>query len=879
MKFTENGMRLLRRRYLRKDNNGNVVETPEELLDRVSKCLSHSEIFYGGKTKRKKWYNIIKNSLNNMEIMPSTPILFNARDPEIEKPGVLYACFFVPMSDSIQGIYSCLHLCSSIFSAGGGIGTDVSCLRENGADIGNGRGVSTGPISFLKVFDASSDAILHGGVRRAAALASMDVSHPDIEHFLRVKGENLQEINRLLAIVNSSKDGILKKYIQAEISKLQQLSHFNLSVKITDKFMDAVRNNKDWELISPHTGSVVKTISAAKLFNDICRCAHNSAEPGVIFIDEINRHNPMPNIGPINGTNACSEVPLHDYNACNLISVNLNKCLANEEFSFDELKRISRIALRCGENVIDVSSYLDEKIENIVKNSRGIGVGVTGFADVLVRLGIPYDSKRARDFVRKITKVLTDSCREESKELAKERGVFNNYKGSLMEKKGFVVRNAFVSALQPTGSTAILAGASQSIEPYFSLFYTRNTHEGDVYVELNEIFIDKLKKMNIDTECVVNELKKGKQLCDIDIIPDEIKRVFVTSHLISAEGHVRMQAAAQENIDLSISKTVNLPSNATVNDVKNVYLLAEKLGCKGCTVYRDGSREGVLHSVVEKEESDGNEELRDFLYNKFVKEGLTAKEIADILDVSESQVFSKLKRFCIKKSDKNTTISAKKIKLTQSLKEIIIANLLVGNSKINTVESQSSYRQVSDHCVYTKNIRKKFLDNGINCSEIMTIVTDKIYYYFDTVFNSNIYNLPADNDVVDKLSSDEIDTLLTRTFVRHLFLVGGVRTGRGGIKFCSKHGNYNNLKKIMQLVEKELGVEFSYKQKENNNGIVYIPKRCAEDFYNFIESGEQINKINSIQSKATCPECGGMLNFCEGCKTCASCGWSACSIG
>ena len=878
MEFTENGLRLLKKRYLRKDAHGNVVETPEELLERVSRCLSYSEKLYNKGTRYKEWYKKIKNSLDNMEIMPSTPILFNSRDPEKENPGVLYACFFVPMSDSIQGIYSCLHLCSSIFSAGGGIGTDVSCLRENGADIGHGRGVSTGPISFLKVFDASSDAILHGGVRRAAALASMDVSHPDIEHFLKVKGENLQEINRLLAIVNNSNDDTLKKYIQIEISKLQQLSHFNISVKITDKFMDAVRNNENWDLVSPHDGMVKKTISAAKLFNEICKCAHNAAEPGVIFIDEINRHNPMPNIGKINGTNACSEVPLHDYNACNLISVNLNKCLANGQFSFDELERISRVALRCGENVIDVSAYIDDRIEKIVKESRGIGVGVTGFADILVKLNIPYNSKEARDLVRAITKHLTESCREESKILAEERGVFDNYEGSLMDKKGIKSRNAFVSALQPTGSTALLVGASQSIEPYFSLFYTRTTHEGDVYVELNEIFVNKLKEMRIDVDFVINELKNGKQINNIDVIPDDIKRIFVTSHTISPTDHVKMQAAAQENIDLSISKTVNLPKDATVRDVKNVYLLAEKLNCKGCTVYRDGSREGVLHSVVH-EDDGGNEELRNFLLNKYSREDMTAKEIADILDVSESQIFAKLKRFGIKKDEEKTTIQARERKLNTALKEVIIANLLVGNSKINTVENQSSYRQVSDHLVYVQNIMRKFIDNGISCSEIMSIVTDKTYYYFDTIFNKDIYSLPADNDVVELLGDEEVETLLTRTFMRNLFLVGGIKTGKGGIKFCSKHGNYNNLKKIMRLLEKEIDAEFSYKDKDfGNNGIVYIPKKFVGDFYDFIESGDNIEKINIIQSKTSCPQCGGVLSFCEGCKTCPGCGWSACSV-
>lgn len=1191
--LTENAKRLLYQRYLRKNKNGEVVETPREMIERISHCLSYSELLYCGNGQRECWYNKIKEALLDLAIMPSSPILFNARNPDIERPGMLFACYFIPMGDSIEEIYECLKLSSRIFSNGGGIGTDVSNLREAGADIGNGRGVSTGPLAFLNVMDASSDGILAGGSRRAAALASMDVSHPDIEGFLHVKNINLQEINKLLGLINSSNDQALIQYAEKEIKKLQNLTHFNLSVRITDAFLDAVENNKDWELISPHTQRVVRTIPAVKLFNTLCKCAHRAAEPGIFFIDEINRHNPLPNLGRINGTNACvtgdtkiltkdgyvaikncigrqtvvwngetwsavvpfatgrnriykvvlsngvelcctnyhkfilhdrrnpkkvaladltvgdklakftlptvhvghdpkidayshgfycgdgtankslshlyftkfcirhrligrfgkervnnkdvrcqlwhhgkmpcrdfvptnataeyciawlsglldadgtvlsyknsdalqvssinkqflldvilllsrlgvqaklgimhkeghvffdkhynkeydakicyrlcincadtqkllalgldcgrlkikkapvqrdarrfvtivdiidtgcieptycfnepvlhngvfngiltgncSELPLHDYTACNLISVNLNKCLFGENdltFSFSELRRLARIAARAAENVIDVSLYLDDRIERLVKGTRGIGVGICGFADILVQLGIAYNSQEARDLLSKICATLTEASIEESKVLANERGAFKLYHGSLMEIKGLYVRNAYTTCLQPTGSTAIVAGASQSIEPYYALYYNRKTHDNQVYIELNDYFIKAIEAAGLDKNMIIDKLKKHGTIQVIDEIPENLKRIFITAHDLSPEEHIKMQAAAQRNIHASISKTVNLPASATVKDVANAYLLAAKSGCKGCTVYREGSREGVLHKV--QDEIDCAEQFRDFLYDKYVKKNYTAKEIAEVLDVSEAQIFAKLKRYGIKKDAVATAACLSEVAITDTLRQIILANIIVGHSRLTTVAEQSSFRLISDHLPYVQNVRQKFIDKNINCSDIDIIVTHKTFYYFDTCFLHELYDLPVDLDSVITLKSKEdIITLLMPLFVRHLFLVGGVHTKRGGIQFKPNSRNGDILNKLMGILGQKLNIKICF----HDDGSVYVPKSSVNTFYTFIENGDATNIFAVTDEK--CPECGDKLIWTEGCCHCQSCQWSKCSL-
>jgi len=866
--LTENSRRLVESRYLLKNNEGKVVETPRQMFERVAKCVTYAE---RTPEAREYWYNRVLEHLLNLNVMPASPYLFNSRDPSVDTPGGLFSCFVLPLADSIDGIYDTMGNCARVYQAGGGIGIDISVLREKGSIVKTSKGKSSGPLSFLEVFDASSNVVTQGGVRRAASIAFMDMDHPDIEEFITVKSQNLQEINRLMRIVLSSTDKTLKKFAEMEMEKLQRLTKFNLSVKLTDRFMKAVEENSDWNLVSRQNGKVVKTVKARRLFNMVCEYAWKSGDPGVCFIDTVNEGNTMPHLGRIEASNPCGELYMHPYHACNLVAVNLNKCFKGGEFLHSLLEDMVRTAVRIAENAIDVSSYPLKQIEECVKKTRGVGIGLMGFADILIDLGIPYDSEEARDLLRHIGESVKEYAIMESIELAKERGLPENWKGSVWEKKGIKIRNLWHTTLQPTGSVAMVAGASHSIEPYFNVFYRRRTYDGDIYIELNPKFKACIEAAGLDINAIIKKLEKVGSIQKIEEIPADIRRLFKCAADISVEDHIKMQAAAQENVDSGISKTINMPPDATVHHVAGAYKLAHRLKCKGTTIFREGSKAGVL-SVGSKDDKY-HEELRDFLFQKYCREGLTAKEIADLLGVSEQKVFAKLKRYGIRKEEHETARQASMQKLTRSLTEIIMANILVGHSKLTTVDHQSSYRQVADHLVYAHDVRKQFLDHGIVCGPIESIVTDKTYYYFDTHFLKDLYDTPIDYDsVIDISTKRELREFVTPYFVRHLYLVGGIQTKHGGIKFKSNSRNIGVLKKFMEVFSEKTEIEVKITDER-----VYIPKSAVEDFYTFIEDDTTIEATAS-KKKLICPECGSELAITEKCKTCPSCGWGACSV-
>jgi ribonucleoside-diphosphate reductase alpha chain len=873
--LTENGRRLVESRYLLRDDNRKIIETPRQMMERVAKCLVAAEYI---QENRDHFYHLFLENLLDLAIVPASPYFFNARDPEKEKVGGLFSCFVIPIGDSIDEIYECMAQAAKIYQRAGGVGIDFSPLRENGAIVVTSKGIATGPLSFMKVFNFSSEAVVQGGRRRGASLAALDISHPDIESFIIAKSTNLPEINRLLKIINNSTDQVARNFAQIELKRLQEFTQFNLSVKVTDEFMKAVKENADWSLISPHNKQTVKIVKARKLFQMICDGAWRSGCPGMIYIDNVNKANKLPGLGRINVCNPCGEIYGHNYHACNLIAINLNKCLIHgphghrkKQINFNKIKELAEIAVRMSDNAIDVSDYPLEIIKENVQATRGVGVGLMGFADILIALEIPYDSEAAQELLRKICRTLSDGCFEASTKLAEERGNFANYEKSIWTKKKIPMRNAWLTSLQPTGSISIIAGASQSIEPLFNVFYRRKTHDGQTYIELHERFKEVIQKEGLVLEDILAKLVKTGSIQVLDI-PDYIKSVFRCAQDISPKYHVAMQAAAQEFIDQGIAKTVNAPNQITSEQIVEIYILAHEMGLKGITVFREGSKPGVLETVDSADIYD--EKLKKFLIQKFIREDWKAKEIAEFLGVTEQAVFSKLKKYGIKKKESATLEYERDKPIGNILKEVILANFIGSPSRVQIADHQASYRQVSDHLNYVRNIRKLFTDRGISCSNIESVLTDRIWYYFDTTFMRAIYDLPfeigEDNKPIVNIEKRDINTLITPHFMRHLFLISGVVTGHGGISFDINSQNGKLMRQILIRLNNILEINIKI-----HDDSIYIPKSMTNIFYNFIEGGED---IEVTYENALCPECGNKLIVSEHCRSCNACGWSACSV-
>lgn len=550
LKLTVNAVRVLRRRYLLRDDRGEIVETPMQMFTRVAKHVAKDG------RERESFFSAMKG----LYFLPNSPTLMNAGTPL----GQLSACFVLPVEDSIEGIFDTLKHMAIIHKSGGGTGFTFTHLRPKGDVVGTTKGVASGPVSFMRIYDVATDVIKQGGKRRGANMGILNANHPDI-----------------FAFINSKIDGSLR--------------NFNISVGANDDFF----NNRSLELINPRNGEAVSSMSTEDLFSQVCYLAWRTGDPGMIYLDEINRKNPTPELGKIESTNPCGEVPLLPYESCNLGSINLSKFVEKRDVKWEELREVTELGIKFLDDVIDANVYPLKEIEEITKGNRKIGLGVMGFAEMLIELGLSYDSKDAVDFAEKLMGFINGEARKTSKELGAERGAFPNVDKSVY--KGTTMRNATRTSIAPTGSISTIAGTSSGIEPIFAVAYVKNVLEGERLIEVNPLFINELKQRDLYSPELLNRIARTGSLRDTDL-PAELKELYVTALEIEPEWHVRMQAAFQKNVDNAVSKTVNLPREASVDDVKKVYKLAYELKCKGITVFRQGSKEGVLSEGISEED-------------------------------------------------------------------------------------------------------------------------------------------------------------------------------------------------------------------------------------------------------------------------------------
>ena len=571
LKLPLNAILVLERRYLRKDEKGRVIESTAQMFRRVAKSMAEVEKQYGkSHAEVVRYEDEFYRMMTSLEFIPNSPTLMNAGTMF----GQLSACFVLPIEDSIEGIFDTLKTAAIIHKTGGGTGFSFSRLRPRGDVVRTTGGIASGAISFAKIYDTATEVMKQGGRRRGANMGILRVDHPEIMDF----------------IVAKEREGVLR--------------NFNISVAVTDKFMEAVEKDGDFELINPRNGEVAKTLKARAIWNLIIMMAWKNGEPGVIFLDTINRHNPTPHIGQIESTNPCGEQPLLPYESCNLGSIDVSKFVTDEKkVDWERLRQTIRLAVRFLDDVIDANKYPFPEIESITKANRKIGLGIMGFADMLIKLGVPYNSEKAREIAENLMKFATNEARRMSVELGEEKGSFPNFKGSIWEKEFKAMRNATVTTIAPTGTISTIASCSQGIEPLFAICYIRELAEslGRSLVEINPLFENIAIREGFYSEELMKKIAKKTSVQDVEEIPEHLRRVFVTAHDISAEWHVRMQAVFQKYTDNAVSKTINFPNWATPNEIEKAYLLAYKLGCKGITVYRHGSREVQILRPIESE--------------------------------------------------------------------------------------------------------------------------------------------------------------------------------------------------------------------------------------------------------------------------------------
>ncbi len=558
VQLSPTGLLILKKRYLRRDEQGRCAESPEEMFTRVARNVAGANALYGEDTRDAE--NTFYDMMAGLEFLPNSPTLMNAG----RRLQQLAACFVLPVKDSIEHIFDMVKYSALIHQSGGGTGFSFSRLRPKDDIVSTSGGPASGPVSFIRIFNEATEVINQGGFRRGANMAVLHVTHPDILEFIDCK----------------NRQGVL--------------TNFNVSVGVTEAFMEAVEGDGEYGLINPRTGKMVKRLKAREVFGRLVEEAWRTGEPGILFLDTINAANPTPKLGAIEGTNPCGEQPLLPYESCVLGSVNLSRMLKGDKrpvVDWDRLREVVRQGVCFLDNVIDVNKYPLKQVGEITRGNRKIGLGIMGFADMLVKMGVPYDTEEALGVAEELMKFVSGEANAASEERAKTRGVFPNFPGSVYDRPGGPrYRNVSRTTIAPTGTISIIAGCSSGIEPIFAFSFGRRIL-GDTFIpEVYDLFIETAHREGFFSDGMMEEVSKEGSIQSISYIPEAVRRVFLTAHDIPAEWHVRMQAAFQKYTDNAVSKTINFSSNTTKEEVEKTFMLAYRSGCKGITIYRDKSR-------------------------------------------------------------------------------------------------------------------------------------------------------------------------------------------------------------------------------------------------------------------------------------------------
>ena len=570
--LTDNALAVLKRRYQSKDREGNVIEEPDQMFHRVAHNLAQADRNYGAGQKEleeteEEFYRV----MSCLDYLPNSPTLMNA-GRELQ---MLSACFVLPVYDSMEAIFETVKQATLVQKSGGGTGFAFSQLRPEGDIVGSTGGVASGPVSFMRAFDGATEAVKQGSTRRGANMGILNVTHPDI-----------------LKFIGSKEDG-------------KSISNFNISVAVTEDFMRKAQLGEEYDLVNPRTGKVQGRLNAKEVFELLVNMAWKTGDPGIVLLDRINKDNPTPQLGRIESTNPCGEQPLLPYESCNLGSVNLARMVEyteeGAEVDWNKMAQVISTAVHMLDNVIDMNDYPIPAIDEMSRKTRRIGLGLMGFSDLLIQFGIPYDSEEALNVAEKVMGFIKEKTYEASIGLAEARGTFPAWKGSIYDYPGGPrMRNSAPTTIAPTGTISIIAGCSSGIEPLFALSYVRNVMDNTRLVEGNPFFEAVAKHEGFHSQQLMEQLVEKGSLPDLDgEVPQWAKRLFVTSHDITPEWHVRMQAAFQKHTDNAVSKTINFPRSATADDISEAYMLAYELGCKGITIYRDGSKDNQVLSTGE----------------------------------------------------------------------------------------------------------------------------------------------------------------------------------------------------------------------------------------------------------------------------------------